>query len=116
MTRKPKVNRIAAPDAKAEPTPGPPEGFVRPEVTVLPGRALVPAGSLIAPAPNQFTHELACAQPYYFAGAEQGTEPDGEFAAATQVVLLVYDGGAYCRVADGQGLYVVVAYESLKKL
>ena len=116
MTRKPKRDRITVPETTQEQAPGPAEGFVRPEVIVLSGQALIPAGNLIAPAPNQFTHQLTRAQPIYFAGAGQGTDPDGELPAATQVVLLVYDGGATCRVVDGQGLYVEVEYSSLKKL
>ena len=42
--------------------------------------------------------------------------PHGEFSAGTKVVLLLYDGGVYCRVADDQGLYVETEYESLRKL
>ena len=116
MTRKPKGDRTTAPDTTLEQAPGPAEGFVRPEIIVLSGHALIPAGKLIAPAPNQFTHQLTRSQPFYFAEAEQGTDPDGELPAATQVVLLVYDGGATCCVVDGQGLYVEVEYDSLKKL
>ena len=116
MTRKPKGDRTTAPDTTLDHAPGPTEGFVRPDVIVLSGQALIPAGSLIAPAPNQFTHQLTRAQPIYFAGAGQVTELDGELPAATLVVLLVYDGGATCRVVDGQGLYVEVEYDSLKRL
>lgn len=116
MTRKPKGDRTTAPETTLEHAPGPAEGFVRPEVIVLSGQALIPAENLIAPAPNQFTHQLTRAQPIYFAGAGQGTELDGELPAATLVVLLVYDGGATCRVVDGQGLYVEVEYDSLEKL
>jgi hypothetical protein len=92
------------------------EGFVRPEAVVLPENARVPDRNLISPAPNQFTHELTRPQPFYFTGAQQVTSPDGQFPAGTKVVLLVYNGGTYCRVADGQGLYVEVEYDSLKKL
>jgi len=77
---------------------------------------LVPGRNLIAPAPNQFTHEVARAQPYYFTRAQPGMAPDGEFAAGTKVVLLLYDGGATCRVADDRGLYVETEYDSLRKL
>jgi hypothetical protein len=92
------------------------EGFVRPKAVVLPENATVPDRNLISPPPNQFTHELTRPQPFYFAAAQQATPPDGQFPAGTKVVLLVYDGGRYCRVADGQGLYVEVEYDSLKKL
>ena len=92
------------------------KGFVRPEATVLGEGAIVPDKNLIIPAPNQFTHEMVKARPYYFDGAQQGAAPNGEFPAGTKVVLLVYDGGSYCRVADGQGLYVEIEYDGLKKL
>ena len=92
------------------------EGFVRPRAVVLPENATVPARNLIVPAPNQFTHELTRPQPFSFAGAEQAASPDGEFPAGTKVVLLVYDGGRYCRVADGQGLYVEIEHDSLRAL
>ena len=83
---------------------------------VLANEALIPRANLISPGPNQFTHELTRAQPFYYAGAQAGMAPDGELPATTKVVLLVYGGGAYCRVVDGQGLYVEIAYDSLKKL
>jgi len=92
------------------------EGFLRPEAVVLNESALVPERNLLSPAPNQFTHELARAQPYYYTTAQQGAPPDGVFQAGTKVVLLVYDGGNQCRVADGRGLYVETAYEGLTKL
>ena len=114
-----KQDRILPPDPSAESVASAAaqaEGFVRPEAEVLAEKALVPGRNLIAPAPNQFTHEVAQAQPYYFTGAQAGMAPDGEFSAGAKVVLLLYDGGAYCRVADGRGLYVETEYGSLKKL
>ena len=42
--------------------------------------------------------------------------PDGEFPAGAKVVLLLYDGGVTCRVADDRGLYVETEYDSLRKL
>jgi len=92
------------------------KGFVRPEARVLPEKAIVPEKNLISPAPNQFTHKLKRQQPYYFGEAQQGKPPDGEFPAGTKVVLLVYNNGSYCRVADEQGLYVEIEYNGLKKL
>jgi len=92
------------------------EGFIRPTAAVLAEEAIVPAENLISPAPNQFTHELTRLQPYYFAGARRAKMPDGQFAAGTKVALLVYDGGDSCRVVDGQGLYVEIAYDALKRL
>ena len=92
------------------------EGFTRPEAVTLGENALIPDKNLIAPAPNQFTHELTRPQPYYYDGAERGAPPVGQFREGTRVVLLVHDGGTYCRVADGQGLYVEVEYDSLRKL
>lgn len=92
------------------------KGISRPRASVLPEDAVVPGKNLIDPAPNQFTHQLKQSQAYYFDGAQQGRPPDGEFPAGTKVALLVFDGGAYCRVADEQGLYVETEYENLKKL
>ncbi len=92
------------------------KGFHRPDPVVLLENAMVPDKNLIAPAPNQFTHELSRSQPFYFDGAQQAKPPEGEFPAGTKVALLVYDGGSFCRVVDGQGLYVEVEYESLKKI
>lgn len=91
------------------------KGFVRPEAVVLPESAAVPDENVIRPAPNQFTHELTRDEPFYFGGAQQGRTPDGELPAGTKVVLLVHDGGAYCRVVNGRGLYVEVACDSLRK-
>jgi hypothetical protein len=95
---------------------GAPGGFLRPEATVLPERALIPSANLIAPAPNQFTHELTRTQPFSYKGVQAGAAPDGELPAATKVALLLYEGGAHCRVVDGQGLYVEIEYDSLRKL
>ncbi len=89
------------------------EGFLRPKAVVLNSKAIVPDRNLISPAPNQFTHEVTRSQPYHFTGAKQGTPSEGTFAAGTKVVLLVYNGGRYCRVADGRGLYVEIEYEAL---
>jgi hypothetical protein len=91
------------------------EGVIRPEAVVLPENAVVPDKNLISPAPNKFTHQLIRSQPYYFSEARQGRPPDGEFPAGTKVVLLVHDR-PFCRVVDGQGLYVQVGCDSLKKL
>ncbi|HEV2859664.1 MAG TPA: hypothetical protein VGX48_01505 [Pyrinomonadaceae bacterium] len=89
------------------------EGFTRPEAEVLDEGSLVPGANLISPPPNQFTHVLARAQPYYYG---RGRRPDGEFPEGTKVVLMTYEGGARCRVADGRGLYVETKYDGLKKL
>jgi hypothetical protein len=119
VTRKVKQDRLAPSEPSAESVASaaaPAEGFARPEAEVLAEKALIPGPNLIAPAPNQFTHEVARAQPYYFTGAQSGMAPDGEFSAGTLVVLLLHDGGVYCRVADGRGLYVETEYDSLRKL
>jgi len=111
-----KQARIVPPGPSAEAPAAQAEGFIRPEAAVLAEKALVPGQNLIAPAPNQFTHEVARAQPYYFTGAQSDMTPDGEFSAGALVVLLRYDGGIYCRVADGRGLYVETEYDSLRQL
>jgi len=92
------------------------KGIIRPEATVLDENTIVPDQNLILPPPNQFTHEIAQTSPFFFTNFQQGTPANGEFLAGKKVVLLVYDGGDYCRVADGQGLYVETEYGSLKKL
>ena len=90
--------------------------MIRPKAVVLPESAQVPERNLIVPPPNQFTHELAVPQPFYYTEVEQGTAPDGAFPAGTKVVLLRYAGGSTCRVADGRGLYVATEYTGLRKL
>jgi len=90
--------------------------FIRPEATVLPDDAVVPQDNLISPPPNQFTHELLRAEPYYYSEPQQGRAADGEFKKNTRVVLLWYDGSSYCRVADSRGLYVALSFDSLKPL
>jgi hypothetical protein len=90
--------------------------FLRPETKVLPDEAMIPLKNLISPAPNQFTHELTRAQPFHYAGAHVGKTPDGVLPANTKVTLLFHDGGAYCWVADGSGLYVEIEYNALRKL
>jgi hypothetical protein len=101
----------------SSPVPAVPDGIVlRPEAALLAGSALIPPDNLIRPAPNQFTHVVIRPQPYRFVGAPQGAPAAGELAPLTLVVLLVHDGGPRCRVADGQGLYVEIDYDSLRKL
>lgn len=92
------------------------ENFIQPVPQVLGADALLPEQNLIVPPPNQFTHELIRAQPYYYDSLASGASPAGEFVTGTQVVLLVHDGGPQCRVADEQGLYVETAYAGLRKL
>src|SRR5262245_21364203 len=83
--------------------------MLRPTAVVLRDVALVPEHRLVRPSPNQFTHEVRHMQPYYYDPPHAA--PDGEFSAGTLVVLMVYDGGDYCRVIDARGLYVETAYE-----
>ena len=90
--------------------------MMRPKAVVLSDAAMLPEKNLIVPPPNQFTHELRQAQPYYYNQAQAAATPDGEFAAGARVVLMVYDGSSYCRVVDAQGLYVETAYEGLRRL
>ena len=40
----------------------------------------------------------------------------GTYVVGTRVVLMVYEGDPFCRVADAQGLYVRTAYEGLRRL
>ena len=90
------------------------QGFKQTDPVVMPDEALVPERSLISPAPNRFTHRLLRPQPFFYGDAEG--KPSGVLPASTQVVLMVHDGGARCRVVDGQGRYVDVDYDNLQKL
>jgi hypothetical protein len=92
------------------------EGFLRPEVELLPESAAIPDKNLISPAPNQFTHQLTRSQQYYFRDANPSLRPDGELPPGTKVVLLRYDGGRYCCVVDGRGLYVQVEHSGIEKM
>ena len=91
------------------------KGFVSPEASVLDESTLVPDKNLISPRPNQFSHELNRAQPYFFSAGKKNKQPDGEFPAGTKV-LLVRKEGDRCHVADEQGLYVEIECDSLKEL
>ena len=92
------------------------KGFERPNFIVLPENSIVPDENLITPPPNQFTHELTRREPYYFSGPQQSLPQDGDLSEGTPVVLMVYDGGGYCRIIDKRGLYVIVAYDSLRRI
>lgn len=94
--------------------PGSLEGFTRPEMVVLEASSVVPDKNLIVPPPNQFTHELARHETFYYNNVQQETPSSGHFPKGTRVVLLRYEGGRYCHVADAQGLYVVIEYDSLR--
>ncbi len=88
----------------------------RPKPEVLPASSLIPDANLIAPAPNQFTHEIVRRAPFYYAAADEERPPDGTFERGTPVVLLHDGGGGRCYVADGRGLYVVVDRKALRRL
>jgi hypothetical protein len=99
-----------------EPDPDSKTGrMLRPEFSVLGDEALVPERNVIRPPPNRFTHELLADEPYRLDRSEDAGEPDGVLPAGTPVVLLV-EGPDSCRVVDGDGLYVEVRRESLRKL
>ena len=92
------------------------EGFIRPEAKVLPGESLVPAGSLIRPPPNRFTHEIVARTPFSYSATEGAEGTDGSLAAGTKVVLLRSDEHGRAGVVDGSGLYVVVPVSGLRRL
>jgi hypothetical protein len=92
------------------------ERMLRPEAIVLGDNALIPPANRVSPEPNQFTHELTAAQPFYYSDPQEAGQPAGEFAAGTRVILFRYQGGKYCRVVDGQGLYVETEYAGLRRL
>ena len=88
----------------------------RPKAEVLAASAVIPPINLIEPAPNQFTHEITRPEPYYYTEGEKERTPDGTFERGTPVVLLHDEGSGRCHVADGRGLYVVVARAALRRL
>jgi hypothetical protein len=90
------------------------EGFRSTDPVVMPDEALVPPHARISPPPNQFTHRLTKPQPFHYSDA--GGPPSGVLPAGSKVVLMVYDGGARCRIVDGQGRYVEIDYDSLERL
>jgi hypothetical protein len=90
------------------------KGFIRPDPTVLADSAAIPDANRILPPPNQFTHELSRSAPYWY-GRHDDSAPSGEFPAGLQVILLVHDGGRFCRVADARGLYVEIEFEALRR-
>lgn len=90
--------------------------YIRPEAELLGDESLIPDKNEIFPPPNQFTHELKDSQSFYYVDAAQSAMADGEFSKGTKVVLLRYDGGNYCRVADERGIYAEIEFDSLKKL
>jgi hypothetical protein len=92
------------------------ERYLRPKSQVLSEGSLIPQENQIRPAPNHFTHQLVATAPFYFRSERDSNAPDGQLEAGTKVLLLRYDGGARCRVADGQGLYVETSYGNLAKL
>jgi hypothetical protein len=92
------------------------EGFIRPEAKVLPGESLVPAGSLIRPPPNRFTHETVARTPFSYRASGDTDATDGSLAAGTKVVLLRSEEHGRASVVDASGLYVVVPLSGLRRL
>lgn len=90
--------------------------FLRPEASVLPDSALVPANRLVEPAPNRFTHRLADAAEYWYAEPADGMPSAGALPAGTDVVLMRHDGGRNCWVVDGRGLYVNLPFAFVRRL
>lgn len=92
------------------------ERFIRPEMQLLPEEALIPGKNLVDPPPDQFSHEMARAGDFYFSSAAQASKPNGSFPAKTKLLLIRHDGGRYCRVADGRGIYAEIEFAALRKL
>lgn len=91
------------------------EGFLRPELEILPESSLVPPESLVQPPPEHFTHEVRRDAPFRYASERGAGAPHGTLRAGTKVVLLA-DDGARARVVDGQGLHVVIDSRALRPL
>lgn len=90
------------------------EGFQKTDPVVMPDEALAPAECRVTPAPNRFTHRLLRPQPFRYQAT--GGAPSGVLPVGAPVVLMVHNGGARCRVIDGQGRYVEIDYDSLQAL
>jgi hypothetical protein len=88
---------------------------IRPKAVVLPDSALVRGKSTISPPPNQFTHEVTRAQPYFAFEAGQADAPDGQLDPNLKVVLLRRDGD-WCYVAVEDGRLVKTACSALRGL
>ncbi len=86
----------------------------RPEATILPSNAIVPAANFVEPPPNRFSHEVVDDEPYRY-GADPEAPADGTLTAGAPV-LLVVDDGRYANVVDEHGLYVRVRRASLRPL
>ena len=92
------------------------KGMRRTKPAVLAKDALVPMHSVV-PAPNRFTHVAIADAPYYFETPESDAAPcDGHFDAGSPVVLLVYDGGTWCRVVDARGVYAETLFALLREI
>jgi hypothetical protein len=91
------------------------ENVIRPQMITMEESALIPPQNLIRPAPNQFTHTLKRPQAYRF-DQSPNAQVDGELAKGTRVVLLFHEDGPLCRVANEEGLYVEIEFDSLKKI
>ena len=89
--------------------------MLRPKALTLPNRAVVPPDRLVSPPPTCFTHRLVRAQAFYFDRADDPV-PAGRLPAGTEVVLLSYESGRFCRVADGHGLHVETACAGLEPI
>jgi hypothetical protein len=93
------------------------KGFLRPKVNILGEEALVPKGKVVFPPPNQFSHRLKQAQPYYYNRQSAHGKPVGHFAKGERVLLVRREADAVtCWVLDGKGLYVETHYTALEKL
>jgi hypothetical protein len=74
----------------------------------------VPAGNLIEPPPNQFSHELVDDEPYHY-GTDLAAPADGTLAQGTPVLVVAEDGRS-ANVIDEHGLYVRVRRDALRPL
>jgi hypothetical protein len=92
------------------------EGFLRPEMIVLPESAVVPSTNRIVPPPNRFTHELVRELEFHYRPGESSQRADGTLPVGTRVVLIRQDTAHRGWVADEAGLYVEVDLEGLRSL
>jgi hypothetical protein len=91
------------------------EGVKRPDLSILDDRSVIPDANLISPPPNRFSHAVAHDQPFFWEEPEAGEKPAGTFEAGHRLLLVREEEDGWCRVVDGQGLYVVTALASLTR-
>lgn len=92
------------------------EHMQRPDITVLPDSAVVPAENLVQP-PKELSHEVIVEQPFYYEIPEHGASAVGNFPAGTKLWMLTEEvKPGFSNVVTSQGLCVLTRSEGLRPL